>query len=245
MTSNISIPPPGRKVPPISVEQTVNKTALMFSGGIDSTAMLYRQLKDTQDIVYAHHINFVNSEGRASCELIAVRNIIEYLQKNVRRFRYSESTFVWPGKYYIGWDIITAMYIGSCVTGNIIEEDRRNASSKETQICYQIAIGDTKDDFGSYQWKSPIAQSIFLTASLRQPWLDQKIPQIIQPTANISKKDLIENLPPELYALTWSCRHPVVNIEHNSYKECGKCRTCEDLKKIGHFRNIEFSMEKR
>tara|TARA_Y100000310_G_C20573492_1_gene759266 strand:- start:401 stop:1078 length:678 start_codon:yes stop_codon:yes gene_type:complete len=222
-----------------------NKTAIMFSGGVDSTAMLYRQLRDTNDIVYAHHINFINRENRAYCEMVAVKDIVSYLQKNVRKFHYSESTFIWPGKYYVGWDIITAMYIGSCVTGDIIEEDKRRSSAEKICFHYQIAIGDNHDDFGSYQWKSPIAQSIFLTASLRQPWLNQTIPQIIQPIADISKKDLIEDMPQELYNLTWSCRQPVFKIKKNSYVECGKCNVCLDIKKIGHFRNIEFLKKER
>jgi 7-cyano-7-deazaguanine synthase in queuosine biosynthesis len=40
-------------------------TLVMFSGGLDSTAMLVRLLEQTADELRVHHIRMVNREGRA------------------------------------------------------------------------------------------------------------------------------------------------------------------------------------
>ena len=38
-------------------------------------------------------------------------------------------------------------------------------------------------------------------------------------------------LPEELRDMTWSCRTPIYT-EDNSIHECGKCKTCLELKSI-------------
>ena len=214
-----------------------NKTVLLFSGGVDSTALLYRQLRDTSDIIYVHHINFLNIEDRAYCEKIACVSIVNYLRENIRPFLYSESTFNWPGRDFIGWDIVTAMYIGALATRDVMIGDVKKKEYDE--YSYRVAIGDNADDFNSYQWKTPVAQGIFALASLSVPWKNQVIPQIIQPIAHLKKKDLIDDMPRELFDLTWTCRHPVLSRQEKAFKECGTCISCKALKELGYFRDTQ------
>ena len=203
-------------------------TVVMLSGGVDSVGALYRVLKETNNSVVAHHVNFINSEKRYEAESIACSSIVSYLKKNVRDFEYNESTFIFPMKRHIGWDIITAMYIGGLVTKNYYKDDN----------IIELCIGDTKDDFGAYKWKSPIAQSIGLLSALEDPRkVRQNVPKIIQPVVDMTKEEIINYIPSDLFSLTWSCRVPQ-RIEMDTtttFTTCGHCITCIDLKNINKY----------
>ncbi len=199
-------------------------TVLMFSGGIDSTGALYRLLTKTNNHIIAHHVNFINRENRYLVEKFTCDNIVNYLKVSTREFEYNESVFSFPFPH-IGWDIINAMYIGGLIVKNY----------SETFDNVQLCIGDTKDDFGAYKWKSPIAQSVALIASLEDPRQRiQKTPIIVQPVVDLTKKEIIDLMPKELVEKTWSCRTPKIEfIEGKTetiFQECGECITCKDLK---------------
>lgn len=216
----------------------MNKTVtiLMFSGGVDSTGALYKLLKETDTHIVAHHVNFVNRENRHFVESHACNLIVSYLKSNVRDFEYNASTLVFPF-IHIGWDIINAMYIGGLVVKNY-------ASNFEI---IQLCVGDTKDDFGSYKWRTPIAQSVALIASLEDPRNPiQKTPSIIQPVVGMTKKQIIDYMPKELLQLTWSCRTPLIENKDDEYifTECGNCVACEDLKIHGVFQKKVVSQKR-
>lgn len=215
-------------------EIDVKVIIIMFSGGLDSAALLYKMLSESsmEKHIVAHHINFINRENRHVVEKHACDSIVTYLEKTVRPFDYTESTFEFPYTQHIGWDIITAMYVGGLVSKNYI------GNNKEVELC----IGDNKDDFGSYQWKSPIAQSIGLLASLESPMQSvQHLPTIVQPIVHLSKEDLINMIPPKLFDLTWSCRRPKLENQ-NMFVECGVCSTCNELKKLNRFTEKRWSV---
>jgi 7-cyano-7-deazaguanine synthase in queuosine biosynthesis len=210
-------------------------TIVLFSGGIDSTGALYKLLKETDTPIVAHHINFVNRENRHTIESDVCSKIIPYLKSSVRDFEYNMSTFIFPF-VHIGWDIINAMYIGGLIVKNY-------AMKYET---VQLCIGDTKDDFGAYKWKSPIAQSVALIASLEDPRQPiQHTPVIIQPVVEMTKKQIIDYMPKELLEMTWSCRTPKIEKTDIGYTfvECGSCVTCADLKtnNIFHTKTVAVS----
>jgi len=55
-------------------------TLVMFSGGLDSTAMLVKLLAESADDLHVHHIRMLNREGRDRAEQRAVEAIpIDYL----------------------------------------------------------------------------------------------------------------------------------------------------------------------
>jgi tRNA(Ile)-lysidine synthase TilS/MesJ len=66
-------------------------TLVMFSGGLDSTAMLVKLLEETKDELRVHHIRMANKEGRAEAEQAAVERIVAWCRDHYRPFRYSES----------------------------------------------------------------------------------------------------------------------------------------------------------
>jgi 7-cyano-7-deazaguanine synthase in queuosine biosynthesis len=200
-------------------------TIVMLSGGADSVGLLYRLLQESSNHIIAHHIHFINAENRYNLEAEAVRRVREYLSENARSFEYIESTLELPFKH-CGWDIINAMYLGGVLSKSI---SRR---FETVQLC----IGDNKDDFGAYKWRSPIAQSVALLAALEDPRKPaQKVPQIVQPVVDLTKAQLIAMMPEPLFAATWSCRRPLFLAEGTMAETCGTCITCVDLKNINAY----------
>ena len=66
-------------------------TLVMFSGGLDSTAMLVQLLAQSPEPLRVHHIRMANRESRAAAEQAAVERIVEWCSSRYRPFRYSES----------------------------------------------------------------------------------------------------------------------------------------------------------
>jgi len=66
-------------------------TLVMFSGGLDSTAMLVKLLGETRDELRVHHIRMANRERRDDAEQRAVEAIVAWCRDRYRPFRYSES----------------------------------------------------------------------------------------------------------------------------------------------------------
>src|SRR5688572_32819347 len=63
----------------------------MFSGGIDSTAMLVKLLTEGTDELRVHHIHMQNRECRDAAEQRAVNSILSWCREHYRPFRYSAS----------------------------------------------------------------------------------------------------------------------------------------------------------
>ena len=67
---------------------------LMFSGGIDSTYLLYHYLRDTSHPVHVHHISFRYPHiQRWRAEDPAAEKIAAWFKENLRSFEYSTSGF--------------------------------------------------------------------------------------------------------------------------------------------------------
>ena len=208
-----------------------DKVIVLFSGGIDSTALLYRLLSRTEAVVHAHHVHLINVEGRFTCEKIAVERLVPYLRAHTRAFEYSESTFASNALRYSGMDIITALYCGALAAQDDLLNHRDSAGRPRYQ--YKVAVGDNAGTYQADSWPSPMAHMIFQAASLSHPRNTQYIPQLIQPIVHLTKRQLIEELPPALLDLTWSCRRPRYLKDKDQYVECAECHSCEELKTLG------------
>src|SRR5215207_319822 len=74
---------------PIQTNRSTNvamSTLVMFSGGVDSTAMLVRLLAESSDELRVHHIRMLNREGRDRAEGRAVEAIVAYCRARYRAF---------------------------------------------------------------------------------------------------------------------------------------------------------------
>jgi len=187
----------------------------MFSGGLDSTLLLYKLLTEDQykdyDI-HNHHIHFKNKENRDTVETVAVQNIIDEIEKlGLGKLSISYTTLEHNDCLMHDYDFINFL------AGNIAERNNRIET---------IAIGISRTTYNTPIFES--GNKIFDICTKRRIESQTKVKKIY-PLISMSKRERWESLPASLRELTWSCRKPI-------YKDdiayiCNKCHTCQQLKK--------------
>jgi len=190
---------------------------IMISGGIDSVYALHDALTNTDHDIIAHHINFINIEGRLAPEHVACRKILEWSRTNLREFGYSESTLDRRTMNYYGFDLVAVAYEAGLVAQSFRFRENRPVDYWRGGYCLEDQPTWKKRDFhmdaaccaASYPFEPPD----YLYVPL------------------LSKRAEVEALPEELVRLTWGCRRPVVGKK--SIKPCGKCKTCRERAELG------------
>lgn len=187
----------------------------MFSGGLDSTGALIRLLTETEEPIHVHHIILKNIENRWRAEDKAVEDILDFCQKKYRPFKFTNNIFEFMQfeKFY-GWDNDIVRFIAAQI-------------AKDDPNITQVALGKCADDTSpAFKLRAIQAHAIWRSSFFDIEW---QPPAIIRPVENMTKKELVEYLPPELFLKTWSCRHPVEDKENNIFHPCFECDTCKKL----------------
>jgi len=184
----------------------------MFSGGLDSTAALYKLLTGSDDALRVHHVHMINREGRARAESDASAAIIEWCRANCRAFQYSESTIDFAGLQAIPIDYITVAYAACQV-------------AIDTPGCTRIAVGSLARDTDIVN-RSARQRRVFETLyeCYRARKLGEKHVEWVTPVFNCSKTEIAALVPSEIRYMTWSCRRPVA--APGGYRPCGTCKAC-------------------
>lgn len=191
---------------------------LMLSGGIDSTYLLYHYLRDTEHRVHAHHISLRYPHlQRWRVEDPATERIVAWCRTHVRAFEYSTSRFDLDFSR-IGWDSDLQLLVAAKVALNLGPEP------------ITVTLGWCADDLEIAAVRSRVEQGV--TSGL---W--RSLCASVGSKANVSeeinmpliergltKAEVIDELPDELLALTWSCRKPVFEAE--DARPCGECHAC-------------------
>jgi 7-cyano-7-deazaguanine synthase in queuosine biosynthesis len=187
-------------------------TLVMFSGGLDSTAMLVKLLEQTKDELRVHHIRMANKEGRDGAEQRAVGAIIAWCGERHRPFRYSES-----GLDFTALDAIPIDYLSIAFVACQVAID--------TPRCNRIAVGALARDT-DIENRSARQRRVFdaLYACYRARQLGEPEVQWTYPVYDATKRELAEGLPRELLELTWSWRRPVE--AGAGWRPCGACKAC-------------------
>lgn len=198
----------------------------MFSGGIDSSGVLYTlvtdpDFRDRELIV--HHIILQNRENRAQAEMDSVTQIVNYCQTHHadRPFTYTQSVFNTMGFAPLAanrfpYDMDVCAFTAANIA--VARKDVR-----------QIAMGRTKTDVGSggtdFQQRMARAQQVFgAVYSLEK----EAIPNYIFPVINMTKREIWDSLPPQIQQASWYCRHPQYQ-EDGSATPCKQCITCKEV----------------
>ena len=184
----------------------------MFSGGLDSTAMLVKLLEQTADELRVHHIRMVNREGRAGAEQAAVERIVAYCMPRYRPFRYSESGLDFAALEAIPIDYLSIAFVACQV-------------AIDTPGCTRVAVAALARDTDI---ANRLARQRRVFETLYECYRARKLgePQVewVAPVYDSSKHELAAALPAELAALTWSCRRPVASA--GGWRPCGVCKAC-------------------
>ena len=187
-------------------------TLVMFSGGLDSTAMLVRLLEQTPDPLRVHHIRLVNQEGRADAEQAAVERIVAWCGERYRPFRYSESALDFAQLQAIPIDYLCVAFVACQV-------------AIDTPGCDRIAVAALDRDT-DIENRSARQRRVFevLYDCYRARKLGEPRVEWVYPVYRETKQALAARLPRELLELTWSCRRPL--REGAGWRACGACKAC-------------------
>jgi 7-cyano-7-deazaguanine synthase in queuosine biosynthesis len=188
----------------------------MLSGGLDSTAMLVKLLGETRDELRVHHIRMTNREARAEAEQAAVERIVAWCRDRYRAFRYSESALDFSALQAIPIDYLSIAFVACQV-------------AIDTPRCNRIAVAALARDT-DIENRSARQRRVFdtLYECYRARKLGEPEVQWVYPVYHSTKAELAAALPPQLVALTWSCRRPVRRVEQDGerWRPCGACKAC-------------------
>lgn len=206
------------------IDASTKKILCMFSGGIDSTGVLYLLLNDEKYAKYDIHVHFIkiiNRENRHEAETRAVRSCIEWFGKHSREFLYSENVVSFSFlKQSFPWDVDIINFVSAEIIGNI----RFNYDFR--------AVGKNKTDMSTHSITPDYERSNKILDIILEGY-NKKIERIY-PVIDMTKKEIWDMLPEELRTKTWSCRTPKYNnnpIYKNNWIPCGHCGTCITMKK--------------
>ena len=184
-------------------------TLVMFSGGLDSTAMLVKLLAEGADELRVHHIRMINKEKRDLAEQRAVEGIVAYCRARYRPFRYSESALDFSALEAIPIDYLSIAFVACQV-------------AIDTPGCKRVAVGALAADTDIAN-RSARQKRVFdeMYACYRARKLGEPQVEWTFPVFHTPKAELARALPGELLSLTWSCRRPL-----EGFRPCGACKAC-------------------
>jgi len=185
----------------------------MYSGGLDSTAMLVKLLAESRDELRVHHIRMQNREGRAGAEQGAVEKIVAWCRGRYRPFRYSESGLEFGQLEAIPIDYLSIAFVACQV-------------AIDTPGCTRVAVGSLARDTDIVN-RSARQRAVFdaMYACYRARKLGEPQVEWITPVYECSKREIGALVPAEIRDLTWSCRRPV-SVAPGQFRPCGACKAC-------------------
>ena len=190
-------------------------TYINLSGGVDSTYYLWRWLKEHPDeTILVHHCLY--NKLRRDVEAEATNKILQRLKDNgLNNFRYVETEF--------NRGTVRTVLVDVCVMGaisGIILRGRRAVKNVLMSYCWEetpkirawLRQKRSLRTFPASERSGVFIRAIELFARR------QFVFQI--PYMNVTKEQMIKELPMELLDATWFCRKP------RKGKPCGGCFNC-------------------
>ena len=193
----------------------MSKILAFYSGGLDSTGMLYKLFSEAQYREHELHIHFIelrNRENRWKAEKAAVENCLRWLSENYKDRSYTFTSNILDFSFL---KRVTPLDYHSVafVTAQIISENPNYD---------YVAIGMNKTDkirLGNFPRVPSIVRCVLGNSA--------RFPTKIYPVIDLYKDEIWDVLPVDLREKTWSCREPLYNMD--KAQSCGKCYTCLDL----------------
>jgi 7-cyano-7-deazaguanine synthase in queuosine biosynthesis len=185
---------------------------LNASGGLDSTYRAWEWMREhPSDTLLLHHCRLVNRDKRANKEDEAFDAIVKWFKRNDFTRIEVIRTSVNLGKLpHIPYDIeVLGALAGFILRG-------KHYRDISTLVIAQCA--EDSDDRTVVE-RQINRQKLLVTAAKRNI-------QSLPPQRPLTKREMLKRMPPELAALTWSCRRPTPAGE-----PCGVCETCKQLER--------------
>ena len=200
----------------------IDYTVIMLSGGLDSTYLLFQQLRDTTSIIHIHHVQVRKCGGTQNqwrAENYTIPKIIKWMKNNFpnKRIEFTTSRFEYFNQYWPGWDTtyytIIALEVAKSIYAQNIYSNIKIALGIEKNITRDPLLGQRVNEY----------MEVFNAITSRMV----NKPQFIKPIVHLTKMDFIKDMPKELKNLTWSCRVP--QKVGGEFIPCGRCHSCLEL----------------
>lgn len=197
------------------IPEQKNRTLVMFSGGLDSTAALWHVLHRPEEYgdVHVHHVHIKSIEGRWQAEALAVEKVLAYMRKHAPTpFTTSESVINAPhfGNKFM-YDVEAVSYMSGYMT------------SRDPSIT-KVIVAATGTDF-----ELGVITNVMRAKRMHNafhPEEEDHSGRIKEyPHGDLPKAEVYKTIPADLAALTWSCRTP--RYADGKPLECGVCKTCK------------------
>ena len=194
-----------------------------LSGGVDSTYYLWRWLRENpEQRILVHHCLFLKK--RLEKEKNACDNVLTYLNSvGLKNFKYVETGIqrgTVQGKI-LDIELLsanTAIALKSCKT---IRQVLLPYCQEETAaLDSHIKSGGTIQTFDHTHRYWKVNQVYELLSGKRYDYLFYKGDE----GGLMSKRQMIQEMPQELFEKTWYCRRPTTEGQ-----VCGKCHTCRKV----------------
>lgn len=182
-----------------------------ISGGVDSVYAAYDTLNSGRSVLL-HHCVLKSRTNRWSQERKAVDHALKYfVRKGLDNFSYLETSFDYGKISYLIYDVELIGFL----TGLVL----RNPKYKSVN---EVLVSINSDDPSA---KDPNTPRRVKANLLTDTVMDRKI-QFTYPYIEISKRDMLKNIPKDLLAGLWWCRTPVGG------NKCGRCRPCREINEM-------------
>lgn len=182
-----------------------------FSGGVDSTYAAYDALRSKQSVLL-HHCVLKSTTNRWVEEKKSVDFALNYFSKmGLNKYVYVESSFDYGKISYMIYDVEIIGFL----TGLVL----RNPKYKSVD---RVVISVNANDPSARNINTPRrVKANALTDILMNREVSFEYPYI-----NITKKEMIKNLPKDLVKGLWWCRKP------RGDQKCGRCNPCKEINPI-------------
>jgi 7-cyano-7-deazaguanine synthase in queuosine biosynthesis len=209
---------------------------VVWSGGLDSTAILLDYARDKKPLVTVY-FRLENNEHKTNFEE-SRRNVIKSLLKE-QNYEFKDRTIYIPairgGSSILYRNPQPSLWASHLVMG-LQEQD-----SFEKILFVYVRC----DDFWHY--KESVIKVFNGMWELCVSGLDKDVPKLSFPLEWLSKEDLIETrylidpLGREVFDHVWTCEDPSKEKNTGMYTECEKCHACEVFKPL----RVMFDREKQ
>jgi len=203
-------------------------TFINLSGGVDSTYYLWRWLnenKNNDEMILVHHCLFLTrrkKEEKTACE-----KILKYLKnQGLVNFMYVETGLQKGNLKATTLDIELLSGLSNVIVKSYpsIKNILWSYCKEETSDLdnHYISGGNLENYKNSHRYWKVVKTMEIMTGRVFSNIIypDKKTKGIF------SKKQMIEEMPKELFEMTWYCRTPI------NGKVCGECHTCKKVNKI-------------
>ncbi len=189
-----------------------------LSGGIDSVYYLWRLLQENPDKkILVHHCLLF--ENRKKVEKKATDDVLEYFRSNnLANFEYTETKFSRMGIKGTIYDIEPLYFLSG-----MILKSHKAISDVYIPICKEELAGSFKKllKAGKSWVDHEDPKDRFYKCMVYCNTMARRKLNYHTPYWKKTKKDMIREMPQELFELTWFCRKPREGVA------CGKCFNCK------------------